>query len=219
LSLCDQGRAEHDLREDVRIEDVVTDREETNPMTTASLAPETNELRKISELPTEMALQQAASYLTRMVENPALTGEEIPPLLKEAQGAKDWYVARRYDGEDGAYSLQIFVWPPGTGTKIHDHSSWGVYRCLVGSVLEDRYERLDDGSLANHARLKKAWQLSWSPEDGASSVLPGEGGIHRVTNPGDAIALSVHLYGPRIGKLDGRDYDPSRDHVCDRTED
>jgi hypothetical protein len=28
----------------------------------------------------------------------------------------------------------------------------------------------------------------------------------------------VHLYGPRIGELDGRDYDVSRDYVCDRAE-
>jgi hypothetical protein len=26
----------------------------------------------------------------------------------------------------------------------------------------------------------------------------------------------VHLYGPRMGTIDGRDYDPSRDYVCDR---
>jgi hypothetical protein len=26
----------------------------------------------------------------------------------------------------------------------------------------------------------------------------------------------VHLYGPRLGEVDGHDYNPSRDHVCDR---
>lgn len=31
-------------------------------------------------------------------------------------------------------------------------------------------------------------------------------------------AISMHLYGPRLGLLDGRDYDPSRDFVCDRLE-
>ena len=88
-----------------------------------------------------------------------------------------------------------------------------------GSVLEERYERLDDGYQPDHVRLKKVWQLSWSPEDGASTVLPGDEGIHRVGNPGDQAAISVHLYGPRIGDMDGRDYDPSRDYVCDRSED
>jgi hypothetical protein len=83
-------------------------------------------------------------------------------------------------------------------------------------VVEERYERLDHGSLPDHARLNKAWQLSWSPEDGASTVLPGDGGIHRVSNSGESTAVSVHLYGPRMGEIDGRDYDPSQDYVCDR---
>jgi len=73
---------------------------------------------------------------------------------------------------------------------------------------DERYERLDDGSRAEHARLKKVWQLWWSPEDGASTVQPGDGGIHRVGNPADEAAVSVHLYGPRTGNVDGRDYDP-----------
>jgi predicted metal-dependent enzyme (double-stranded beta helix superfamily) len=114
--------------------------------------------------------------------------------------------------------LQVFVWPPGSATRIHDHCSWGVYCCAVGSVLEVRYERLDDGSRPHHAHLKKIWQLLWSREDGASRVLPHDGGIHRVGNPSDSLAISVHLYGPRIGEVDGRDYDLSRDYVCDRRE-
>ena len=85
--------------------------------------------------------------------------------------------------------------------------------CVVASVLEERYERLDDGSQLEYAHLKKAWQLSWSREDGVSTVLPYDEGIHRVGNPGGETAISVHLYGPKIGDLDGRDYDAFRDHV------
>jgi hypothetical protein len=188
-------------------------------MTPTTLSPDANELRKVSELPTEPALLQAAAFLASLIEDPAFFEAEILPLLEEARGARNWYVARRYEGEDGAYSLKVFVWPPGTGTQIHDHSSWGVYRCAWGSVLEERYERLDDGFRLDHARLKKVWQLWWSPEDGSSSVQPGDGGIHRVGNPCGSTAISVHLYGPRMGEVDGRDYDPSRDHVCDRRED
>jgi predicted metal-dependent enzyme (double-stranded beta helix superfamily) len=128
-------------------------------------------------------------------------------------------VARRNGGQDSCYSLQIFVWPPGSNTKIHDHTSWGAYCCAIGTVLEERYERLDDGSRSDFARLKKIWQLSWSREDGSSTVLPYDGGIHRLGNSSKETSISVHLYGPRIGEVDGRDYDPSRDYVCDRRED
>jgi len=179
-----------------------------------------NDLQDISRLPTELAVRRAALSLVRLIEDPAFFEVEIRPLLEETEGRRaDWYVASKHEGSTRAFSLQVFVWPPGTETKIHDHSSWGVYCCAVGSVREERYERLDDGSRLEHARLKKVWELMWSREDGASSVLPGDEGIHRVGNPGDGTAISVHLYGPRLEEIDGRDYDPSRDYVCDRRDD
>ena len=89
----------------------------------------------------------------------------------------------------------------------------------MGSVLEERYERADDGSLSDYARLKKLWALGWRREDGISAVLPYERGIHRVGNPTEEPAISVHLYGPRLGEIDGRDYYPSQNFVCDRPED
>ncbi|MDQ3923661.1 MAG: cysteine dioxygenase family protein [Actinomycetota bacterium] len=181
-----------------------------------ALAPYTGRLQRLSELSTEGSLPQAAHLLTRLTKDPRFLRYEVLPLLGESRDDEGWRVARRYDDEEGSYSLQIFVWSPGTGTKIHDHSSWGAYRCVVGSVMEERYERLDDGSQEGYARLRKAWQLAWGPEDGVSTVLPGDGGIHRVSNPGQGVAISVHLYGPRTVEVDGRDYDPSRDHVCDR---
>ena len=184
---------------------------------TTLLAPCMSELREICGLPTEAALRRAVPFLEGMAGDPAFLENMIPSLLEEAEDAEGWYVARRY--EDDAYSLQVFVWPAGTGTRIHDHSSWGVYRCVVGSLLEERYTRLDDGSRPDHARLEKSWQLRWSSRDGASTVLPSDGGIHSMTNLGGETAISVHLYGPRIGDVDGRDYDPSRDYVCDRTGD
>ena len=175
------------------------------------------DLQNLAKLPTELALRRAAHYLAHLVGDPTFVEVEVRPFLEET-GA-DWYVASKYEGIDHSFSLQVFVWPPGTQTMIHDHSSWGVYCCAEGSVLEERYERLDDGSRLDHARLKKVWELMWSREDGASSVLPHDGGIHRVGNPGDRVAISVHLYGPRLGEVDGRDYDPSRDYVCDRRAD
>jgi hypothetical protein len=179
-----------------------------------------NYLQRLSELPTELALRRAAPFLVRLVKDPAFFEGEIRPVLEEARGAEgDWYVAQSYGGKDHGYSLQVFIWPPSTETKIHDHTSWGVYCCAVGSVLEERYERLDDGSRLDHARLRKTRQRKWSKEDGASSVLPRDGGIHRVGNPGDDVAISVHLYGPRLDEVDGRDYDPTCDYVCDRRED
>lgn len=160
-----------------------------------------------------LTIQEAVSFLDRLAREPAFVAWLLPLLERESEG---WYVAHRGDALDGSYSLQVFVWPPGSRTRIHDHTSWGAYRCALGTIFEERYERLDDGSRHEHARLREVWQLPWSPRDVAFMVLPGDGGIHRVGNPGARTAVSVHLYGPRLEEVDGRDYDPSHDYVCDR---
>ena len=170
-------------------------------------------------LPPKPALRDAVTVLSHLTRDPGFLASRVLPLIEEARRTEDWYVAYRHDGLVRSCSLQVFVWPPGARTKIHDHSSWGAFCCVVGSIQEERYERDDDGSRPDHARLRKAWQLQWSKEDGTSTVLPKEGGIHRVGNPTAEPAISVHLYGPRLGEVDGRDYDPSQDYVCDRHED
>jgi predicted metal-dependent enzyme (double-stranded beta helix superfamily) len=167
-------------------------------------------------LPPTPALREAVTVLSHLMRDPCFLTSRVLPLAEEARRAEDWYVAYRHDGPARSCSLQVFVWPPGSRTKIHDHSSWGAFCCVVGSVLEERYGRTDYGSLPDHARLKKLWQLEWRREDGISTVLPYDGGIHRVGNPTGVPAVTLHLYGPRLGKIDGRDYDPSRDYVCDR---
>ena len=181
-------------------------------------APDAIELQDIAALPTAQALPQAAAFLADLVQDRQFQESHVLPVLEEARGAERWYVARRWDAPDKTFSLQVFVWPPGTRTMIHDHSSWGAYACAAGTVFEERYERLDDGSRFEHARLERTWELAWSPEDGASTVLPGNRGIHSVGNPYEETSVSVHLYGPRLEEVDGRDYDPSRDYVCDRLE-
>jgi predicted metal-dependent enzyme (double-stranded beta helix superfamily) len=178
-------------------------------------AQKTHEYPTHPDLPGAPTLQEAVSLLGRLVEGPSFLDAWIPQILDEAQQAEEWYVARRIDAPDRSLSMQIFVWPPGTGTRIHDHAAWGALRPVVGSVLEKRYERLDDGSVHEHARLKQSWELTWTKEDGASTVLPYDGGIHSISNTGARTAVTVHLYGPRQ-EIDGRDYDPSRDYVCDR---
>jgi predicted metal-dependent enzyme (double-stranded beta helix superfamily) len=169
-------------------------------------------------LPPKPTLQETIPVLSCLVRDHDFLDSHVLPLLEEVGRAKDWYVAYRHDDPGCSYSLQVFVWPPGSTTRIHDHSSWGAFCCVVGSVLEERYERADDGSLPDYARLKRLWQLEWSREDGISTVLPYGEGIHRVSNPTAEPAISVHLYGPRLGEIDGRDYDPSRNYVCDRPE-
>lgn len=169
----------------------------------------------LPDQPPELTFQEAPLFLSHLV-NPEFPYPRIYPLLEEAESAEDWYVACRYDVPGGSFSLQVFVWPPGSWTRVHDHSSWGVFCCVAGSLVEERFKRLDDGSLSEYARLREVWRRAWKKKDEISTVLPYSGGIHRVGNPATSTAASVHLYGPQLGEVDGRDYEPSKNYVCDR---
>jgi hypothetical protein len=90
LSLGARRRAEHDMgarRNALRT--LPTNRRE-NPMTTTSLTPDTNELRRFSGLPTELALPHAAPFLARLVKDPDFVESEILPLLEEARHREGW---------------------------------------------------------------------------------------------------------------------------------
>src|SRR3712207_6161280 len=108
-------------------------------------APQKIEPERLVDLPPAPTLRQAAPLLARLARDPAFLDAHVYPLLEGARRAEDWHVAQSHEAPDGSYSLQVFVWPSGTATRIHDHASWGAYRCAVGSVLEERHGRIDDG--------------------------------------------------------------------------
>ena len=177
-----------------------------------------NDLGDLFRLLPEIACNEATEFMARLMHNPAFVTTQIAPLLASTAPARGPSIARSYGVREASTCLQVFVWPAGATTPIHDHTSWGAYHCVTGSLFEQRYDRLDDGEQPSTARLRKAWQRPWCSEDGASTVLPYEKGIHRITNPNTYLAISMHMYGPRVGVFDGRDYDPKRDFVCDRLE-
>ena len=62
-------------------------------MTATLSLPDTNELEKLSNLPTELALQRAAPFLAHLVREPAFLDACVLPLLQTARIIEDWYVA------------------------------------------------------------------------------------------------------------------------------
>jgi Cysteine dioxygenase type I len=166
----------------------------------------------------QLTFEDATSALLDIARTPAFVDTQSVPLLTVVAPASAPYIAQSYGSQAGSACLQVLVWAVGAMTPIHDHSSWGAYYCIAGSLLEQRDVRLDDGAQPNTAHVRKQWQRVWRRGDGVSTVQPYEGGIHRVANTSRTVAISLHVYGPRIGIVDGRDYDPTRDFVCDRLE-
>jgi predicted metal-dependent enzyme (double-stranded beta helix superfamily) len=182
-----------------------------------TLARVTRELAQLVDLPAPLAVREGRAVLTHLTQDREFLMAQIWPILGEVQ-AEGPYVARRYEAPGGAYSLQVFVWPVGAQTQIHDHSCWGIFGPVAGTLHEERYLRLDEGARADEAHLRVAWRRRWTPDDGLSTLLPYAGGVHRVRNRSLHPAISIHVYGP-AGAIDGRDYDPLRDYVCDRLTD
>lgn len=120
----------------------------------------------------------------------ALRGHlRCPDLLTTEQRAGDpagYRAHLLHVAPDGAFSLVAMVWLPGQCTPIHDHLSWCVVGVHTGEEHETRY-RLEGGRPV---------------ADGTSVAGPGTvtgllppGDIHRVTNSGDGVAISLHVYG------------------------
>lgn len=97
----------------------------------------------------------------------------------------------------GSYSIVSLCWLPGQETPIHDHVSWCVVGVHQGLELETTYEVEADSEGAE-----------WLVETGTARCSPGmiealtpPGDIHKVSNAGDDLAISIHIYGADIGTL------------------
>jgi len=178
----------------------------------------TNELDRLYRRLPELEFAESRAFLAQLVRDPGFMATQILSSLPYASFGSEPMITATYGLREASPCLQVFVWPAGAATPIHDHTSWAAYHCVVGTLQEDRYERLDDGTQPSTAHLRKLWQRPLRNQDGASTVGAYAAGIHRISNPGSRPAISVHLYGPRQGMFDGRDYDPRRDFVCARYE-
>ena len=180
--------------------------------------PNMSEFERLYRRLPELGFDESSAFLTQLARDPEFIATQIWRSITRAWSSTEPVITATYGLQEASPCLQIFVWPVGAATPIHDHTSWGAYHCVVGTLLEERYERLDDGAQPSTARLRKIWQRPLRNEEGASTVGAYEAGIHRISNTSGRPAISVHLYGPRLGVFDGRDYDPKREFVCDRLE-
>ena len=113
-----------------------------------------------------------------------------PRLLRPEQRTADRSSYRQHVlhvAPDGAFSVVGLVWLPGQETPIHDHLAWCVVGVHEGLEHETRYTATPGG------RLDRSGTATAFAGD--VSVLLPPGDIHRVRNTGDALAVSIHVYG------------------------
>jgi hypothetical protein len=147
------------------------------------------------------AADRVAAVLRRQLPGPGLL---TPGLLTPGQLAGDpaGYQTHLVHAEpDGSFSVGVMVWLPGQQTPIHDHLAWCVTAVLQGAEYEEIFA-VRDGHLEVIARNQN--------QAGAVSGFAPPGDIHRVRNSGQAVAVSMHVYGTditRVGSSIRRLYD------------
>ena len=113
----------------------------------------------------------------------------------EREGSPDGYVCHTLHTEpDGSFSVCALVWRPGQQTPVHDHVTW----CVVGVMQGTEYEELFALRAGGTALEQVATRVNAA---GHVSGFAPPGDIHRVTNHGPAVAVSLHVYGADIARL------------------
>lgn len=111
-------------------------------------------------------------------------------------------------------NLLILVWMPGKSSFIHDHSNAHCCMKVLGGKLKESLYRLPESQKEGTPVLFRETVL------GADEVtyINDSMGIHKISNPTDKIAISLHLYTPPYAKLNGCNYYESSNgkrHHCD----
>ncbi len=83
----------------------------------------------------------------------------------------------------------LIHWPAGKSTTVHGHAKGGcVFRLLYGDLVEERFSNRHSATI-----LSKNFLYS-----GSISYLDNQMAFHKVSNPFETSAISLHAYTPGI---------------------
>jgi len=93
------------------------------------------------------------------------------------------------------FSIVSFVWSPGRGSPVHNHTVWGLIGVLRGAEISQPFA-LTPGGLAPGA------PILLQPGD-VERVSARVGDLHMVINAiADGPSVSIHVYGGNIGAVE-----------------
>jgi predicted metal-dependent enzyme (double-stranded beta helix superfamily) len=93
------------------------------------------------------------------------------------------------------FSVVSFVWSPGQGTPVHNHTVWGLVGMLRGEEISRPYALTQAG-------LEAGAPVHLKPGE-VEAVSPRIGDIHQVVNAlADRPSISIHVYGGNIGAVE-----------------
>lgn len=108
-----------------------------------------------------------------------------------------------YSHPSGFFSVLQLKWLPGAITPIHGHNAWGVVGVVSGTIGCETFMRSRGGRGAKDNRGAGGPAMPpvlsrgtiRASKGATASVNPDPEGIHRLYNPTDEPATTLHVYG------------------------
>lgn len=130
-------------------------------------------------------------------------GFELEDRVRQPDGDRHGRHLLHTDPSSGIVVIAM-AWPARGDSRPHDHGTWGTVGVVEGALQLTTYDRLDDGGDPGRARLAPTC-TSRAERGAVASVLPPHDDFHRIENPSDAPALSLHTYGRCIERCNSFD--------------
>lgn len=112
------------------------------------------------------------------------------------------------------FSLRIYLHPPNDHTEIHDHTSWGISGCPVGSLSIITYQA-NRQATDNRVVLTKREPVILKPGQ-VTVTLPWDRGIHQTGSPDEVPSIMISVYGRPGRRLYVNTYDLQSGEVTRR---
>lgn len=95
-----------------------------------------------------------------------------------------------YAHPSGFFSVLQLEWHPGAETPVHGHNAWGCVGVVSGEIGCETFRLCDrtPGGAASTGVIRAG-------RGAIATVNPNPEGIHRLFNPTDAMATTLHVYG------------------------
>jgi predicted metal-dependent enzyme (double-stranded beta helix superfamily) len=128
-------------------------------------------------------------FLQRYVTGPTFLADQATSVFDNE--------IRLHRSPDKSFTILAYIWDHPDQCPVHDHSAWGLIGPLLNPLREVKYRRLDDGKVEGFAELEQVSDSLLEPGK-VGFVLPLNKGIHRTGAAGDALTLSLGVYGRSI---------------------
>ena len=129
-------------------------------------------------------------HICELLHNLSIRPETLRPFLH--------FAPRRYTRNliyrDELFELLALCWDPRTASPIHNHANQLCWLAIhEGALRLENFHSLDGAGPGDGIRLVPRGGIERAPV-GCVDLQQGEDAIHRVSNPFDQRAVSLHVY-------------------------